>query len=297
MTLRELEIFLHLIKNPSLTLTAKELNLSQSAVSFALGSLEKKLGEKLFNRIGKKIVLNERGRVFEKLIAPHYKGLFDAKGRFLSSRLFGELKISASKTIASYIMPKIYFDFLSKHKDVKIKSDTQNSTTILQQVKNGDIDMGFIESEIGDMEVIKKHFLDDELIVACSDKRQKRDVFVDEIDKKWILRESGSGTKDVFFDALQNEAKHIKAFMNLKEIEEIKGLLLLQKDTISPISKIAIQKELKEKKLFEIRLKNVTLKRAFYIIYHKDHTKTTTFDAFYDFALSSYAKSKKSWLR
>jgi len=62
MTFKELHFFYSLCDNPQVTNVASALQISQSAISLAIKSLEKKLGEKLFDRVGKKLILNERGR-------------------------------------------------------------------------------------------------------------------------------------------------------------------------------------------------------------------------------------------
>lgn len=283
MTLKELNIFYKISKNPNLTSLAKEMDISQSAVSIAIKSLEKKLNEPLFNRVGKKLVLNERGREFYELSYSSHKKLLEAKEIFLSSSISGNLKISASKSIANFIMPEIYFDFLSSHENVSLHVNTLNSLQILKQVESGEIDIGLIESELENSSVVKEYFKKDELILVTSDKSQKKEVFVDEIDKKWILRESGSGTKEEFIKALEEEGKNIKPFLTLNDFQEIKRVLLKNKNTISAISKIAVKDELKTKKLYEIKLKNINLTRNFYIIYHKNHYKNRLFCEFVEF--------------
>lgn len=282
MTLKELKLFYKICQNSSLTKVAKEENISQSAVSIAIKSLEKKLNEPLFNRIGKKLILNQRGRRFFELSFEHYSHLLEAKEEFLSSTISGALKVSASKSIASYITPKLYFDFLSLHVDVDLKTSTQNSSQIIKDIQSGEADVGLIESECYEKDIVKEKFKDDELILVTSDERQKREVFIDSIDKKWILREDGSGTKDIF---LQNIGEHvkIKPFLILNNFHEIKQVLIKNPTTISVISKIALLNELRERKLFEVKLKNISFFRHFYIIYHKNHHKNRLFCEFLDF--------------
>lgn len=283
MTLKELNLFYKICENPNLTNVAKEEKISQSAVSIAIKSLEKRLNEPLFNRIGKRLIINERGRRFYELSYSYYKKLLEAKELFLASHISGELKIGASKTIANFIMPNLYYDFLSLHVKTTLHVSTLNSAQIITQVLSGEIDMGLIESEIENENIKKEHFQRDKLIVVTSDKEQNREVFIDQINKRWILRESGSGTKEEFIRALEDEGKHIKPFLTLNDFHEIKQVLLKNKNTISAISQIAVQSELKAKKLYEIELKNINLTRNFYIIYHKNHYKNRLFCEFLEF--------------
>ncbi len=76
--------------------------------------------------------------------------------------------------------------------------------------------------------------------------------------------------------------------MELQDFEEIKTVLLDNKDTITAISRLAVQKELREKKLFEIKLKNLEFKREFHLVYHKNKSKSLLFQTFVDFLKSKF---------
>jgi DNA-binding transcriptional LysR family regulator len=203
MTLKELDFFYALCKNPHVSKLSKKLEISQSAISLAIKSLETKLGEPLFDRIGKKLVLNERGREFKEITYTNFLALKDAKSYFKKDEIAGTLKIASSKTIGNFITSMSVFDFLSLNKEVKIEHQIENSSYIIEQVKLGNLDMGFIETTCRDDEIIKEVLAEDELVVVCSDKSLKKEQYIDELyDKKWILREKGSGTRDTFVLAL-----------------------------------------------------------------------------------------------
>jgi len=244
MTFKELHFFYSLCDNPQVTNVASALQISQSAISLAIKSLEKKLGEKLFDRVGKKLILNERGRYFKAQTFPHYLALKDAQTLFQKNKLAGKLKIAASKTISNYIMPDIYFEFLSLYPDVSFDIDSCNSTKIIEKQK---------------------------------------EIYIDAVDKKWILRETGSGTKEIFIDCLGDMAKNINIFMQLHSFQEIKTIIVDNPDTITAISKVAVQRELKEKKLFEIKLINISFKREFSLIYNKNKTQNLFLSTFVNF--------------
>jgi len=282
MTFKELEIFFMLSENPSVSSVAKEKGLSQSAVSLAIKSLEEDLGEKLFDRIGKKLILNERGRIFKQKTYQSFLSLKDAKNLFSKNKLSGILKIAASKTIGTFLIPEIVFEFLEKYKDVKIIKETKNSTEIIKSVINGEIDIGFIETECENEAVIKEKIGEDELVIV-SGKEIKKELFIDELkNKKWLLREEGSGTREMFLKSLGKYGKEINIFMEFSGFIEIKRLLK-HKDTITCISKYAVMDELEKKELFEIKVKNFEFKRNFYLIYHKNRFKTLLFKKFCEF--------------
>ena len=283
MTFKELNFFYHLCDKPQVTSLAKELNISQSAISLAIKSLEEKLNETLFDRIGKKLILNERGRYFKEETYEHYLALKDAQNIFQKNKLAGILKIAASKTISNYILPDIYYNFLTTHNEVSFEIDSFNSTKIINEVIEGNIDIGFIETNLSHSNIIKKHLCNDELIIVTSDDKYPKEKYIDTIDKKWILRESGSGTKEIFIDCLGEMEKKINIFMQLKSFTEIKKIVIDNKDTITAISKVAVEKELKQKQLFEIKLINISFKREFSLIYNKSKVPNLLFENFLKF--------------
>ena len=134
MTLKELEIFLELSENQNVIKTAQKLSVTQSAVSQSIKSLENKLGETLFDRIGKKLILNERGRKFREMTLNPYNELISAKHSFLKEKIAGTLSISASKTIGTYLLPQIIFNYLSSNNNVKIKKEIHNSSIIINNI-------------------------------------------------------------------------------------------------------------------------------------------------------------------
>ncbi|QKE28873.1 transcriptional regulator, LysR family [Arcobacter acticola] len=288
MTLKELNFFYKLSDNPQVTQVAQELKISQSAISLAIKSLENKLEEQLFDRVGKKLILNERGRYFKEKTLPHYLAIIDSQKLFQKNKLAGNMKIASSKTISNYLMPDIYYEFLSKYSDVKFDISTINSTKIIENILNSNLDIGLIEIDINNSNLIKQKLCDDELIIVTSDENAPKIAFIDTINKKWILRETGSGTREVFINSLGKYAQDISIFMELQDFEEIKTILIDNKDTITAISKNAVKKELESKKLFQIKLKNFEVKREFHIVYHKDKSTNLLFQTFIDFLKSKF---------
>jgi DNA-binding transcriptional LysR family regulator len=283
MTLKELNFFYKLSDNPQVTQVAQEFNISQSAISIAIKSLENKLNEQLFDRVGKKLVLNERGRFFKDTTYPHYLAIKDAQTIFQKNKLAGHMKIAASKTISNYIMPDIYYDFLSLYGEVKFDIETINSSKIMEKILESKLDIGLIETDSSHSNIIKEKLYDDELIIVTSDATYPKENYVDTIQKKWILREIGSGTREVFINKLGKHSQKLNIFMELHGFEEIKKIVMDNKDCITAISKVAVQKELQNKQLFEIKLKNFEFKREFYLIYHKNKSKNLLFQTFVDF--------------
>jgi DNA-binding transcriptional LysR family regulator len=282
MTFKELELFYHLAEHAHISQLSKKINMSQSAISLAIKALEKSLGEPLFDRIGKKLILNERGRLFKEKTYKHFLALKDTQKLFQEDKLSGIIKIASSKTIGNFILPRLVFDFMLQNPHITIQREIKNSAQIIQMVLEGEIDMGIIETECQEPSIIKEELGSDRLIVTGNDETlTKNDYYIDQLaHKKWLLREPGSGTRELFLKALGNLAGELEIFMEFTEFEEMKTVLENEKETLTCISKFVVAKELERKELFEIKLKNIDLTRKLYIIYHKDKYKSTLFDSF-----------------
>ena len=270
MTFKELEFFYHLSQSEHVLQSAKSLHVSQSAISLAIKSLEKKLGEQLFDRVGKKLVLNEKGKLFYKQTYEYFIKLKEAEKLFQEDKIQGIIKCACSKTIGGFVMPSIFYKFIQEYPKIEVQKELKNSTMIVEALKKGELDIGFVESEFEDDDIIKEKLCDDELIVISSDKNMKGEFYIDTLlDKEWILRESGSGTKEVFLAALGRLVKDLHVSMEYQDFEEIKSLLYSHKEIITCVSKHVVKQELDTQKFVHVRLKNMEIKRKFYCVYHK----------------------------
>ncbi len=286
LTLRQLEIFLNVVREGHLTNVAKAMGLSQSAISMAIKELEKILGNPLFDRINKKLILNEMGRAFEKEIAPILKKINDIEYEFKNTANKGMVRVGASTTIVDYLMPPIICSYMNTYPDVKIALKEGNTKKIVDLIKEGELDVGFIEGVVNDSEIIKTIIGVDELVVVTTDESLANECFIDTIqDKKWVLREEGSGTREVFLDYVKDKVDHINIFLELGHTESIKSLLI-NHQCLTCISKIAVTDELEDKKLIQVPLRNFECKRNFCMIYHKDKYKSELFNKFVTFAQS-----------
>ncbi len=292
MTLRELELFYYLCDNPHISRLAKEIAMSQSAISLAIKSLESKLDEPLFDRIGKKLVLNERGRLFKEETYKHFLALKDAQRNFQQERLAGMLKIASSKTAGNFIMPTLIFDFMLQNPRITIEREIHNSAQIIQMVREGQIDLGIIETVCDEPAIVKERLGDDRLVVVTSDPvLGNKAHYIDQLaSRKWLLREAGSGTRELFLERLGEIAKELTIFMEFTEFEEMKTILEDQRETLACISRFVVHKELARGTLFEVPLKNLTFERKLYLIYHQEKYHSHLFETFKSFLTTRFTE-------
>ncbi len=109
--------------------------------------------------------------------------------------------------------------------------------------------------------------------------------YIDQLfDRKWLLREKGSGTREVFLKHLGLLADALPVFMHFNEFEEVKTLLLSNPEAVTCISRHAVKKELARQELFEVKLHNLTFRRDLFMVYHKNKHHSKLFEGFADFA-------------
>ena len=289
-TLRQMELFLEVAKIGHLTQVAKKFGLSQSAVSMSLKELESILGCKLFERVQKRLVLNEKGRAFFAEIEPLIYKLRDIEKEFMTQENKGQLIVGASTTIADYIIPNIICEYMEEYPEVKISLKIGNTTEIAQMVEGGEIDIGYIEGELICPACITTPLGKDELVVVTGDKElaRKREYYIDTIlDKKWILREEGSGTKSEFIKKIGKFANELNIYMELRHTEAIISVLKEVPQSLSCVSRLAVQERLENGELYEIKIKGFDFGRDFFQVYYKNKYQSELFKKF-----SLYARSK-----
>lgn len=286
LTLRQMEIFLNVVREGHLTNVAKEMSLSQSAISMSIKELESILGRPVFDRINKKLVLNEVGRAFHKEIDPLFKKFSDIEYEFKNSENKGMIRVGASTTIVDYLMPSIICSYMSSYPDVKITLKEGNTQEIASMIKDGTIDVGFVEGFVSGSDIIKEKIGEDNLLVVTENEEiaNTAPVYIDELAaKRWVLREEGSGTREVFLDYIKEKVDDLNIFLELGHTESIKSILM-NRECLTCISKISVDKELQERKLFQVDVKNFECKRDFLMIHHKDKYHSTLFEKFVFFS-------------
>lgn len=284
LTLRQMQIFLNVVVSGHLTNVAKDMKLSQSAISMSIKELENILGRPVFDRINKKLVLNEVGRAFYKEIDPIFKKLSDIEYEFKNSENKGMIRVGASTTIVDYLMPSIICSYMSSYPDVKITLKEGNTKEITEMIQEGSIDVGFVEGFVSGTDIIKEKIGVDELIVVTADTNLYKPCYIDELaEKRWILREEGSGTREVFLGYIKDKVDDLNIFFELGHTESIKSILM-NRECLTCISKISVENEIKEGKLHQVEVKNFDCKRDFLMIYHKDKYHSTLFEKFLFFS-------------
>ncbi|MGL5319124.1 MAG: LysR substrate-binding domain-containing protein [Bacteroidales bacterium] len=269
-----LRVFISVAKNLSFTKAAKELYLSQPAISKHIHELEEQYKVRLFDRIGSQIQLTKEGeslREHANRILEAYKELaFEMN--ILTQTYEGELRLGASSTISQYVIPSIIGGFLSKFPDVKLSLLSGNTQDIEKAVLSGQIDLGIVEGEHFESGITYLPYIKDELVIvthARSKYASMDEITVEEFCKlPIVLREYGSGTMQVLSRALDTHQKKISSLnliLTLGNTESIKTFLS-SGNSISVVSIRSVLRELKNEEFKIIDCPDLDLERFFYFV-------------------------------
>jgi DNA-binding transcriptional LysR family regulator len=278
LTLRQLQIFVAVCRAGSTAGAADLIALSQSATSAALGELEAVLEAKLFDRVGKRLILNDNGR----MVLPQAMQMLDA-ATTIEKQFAGPgvtdgpgLQIGASTTIGNYLLPSILGGYVDHGSGGYPRVLIANTSDVAQAVANFEVDIGLIEGPCHEPELQVEPWLQDELIIVCAhnhpilgNKRSNRISTKALRDAGWLLREAGSGTREAVEHALVPHLHYLRTAGEFSNAEAIKRAAVAGLG-IACLSRYVVEDLLAQGRLVEMKTTLPSLRRHFYLI-HSQH--------------------------
>jgi DNA-binding transcriptional LysR family regulator len=208
MTLEQLRVFVAVAEREHVTRAAEALNLAQSAASAAIAALEARHGCKLFDRIGRGIVLTEAGALFlieARAVLARAEAAELALAE-LAGLKRGVLRVQASQTIASYWLPRHLVAFRRAHPGIDIRLGIGNTAQVAATVRQGAAELGFVEGAVADPALASIPLAHDRIVLVVGPEHPwagRGDLRPDELPESvWVLREPGSGTRSSFEDGV-----------------------------------------------------------------------------------------------
>ena len=278
LTLRQLQIFTAVADAGSTTAAGQQVALSQSATSGALNELEALLGARLFDRVGKRLVLNDTGRALlpqARALLDGAQGIEDQFGSGQGAVFITQLRIGASTTIGNYLLPALVASHLGSTPGTGIDVSIGNTSEVAASVARLEVDMGFIEGPCHEPELIAQPWLEDEMVIVCAPSHPllqgdagARIGLRALRQQRWLLREPGSGTREAVEHALLPHLHQWVQPMQLGSTEAIKqaaaaglGLTCLSRCTVEDLLTL--------KRLTVVNTTLPRLTRRFYMIHHR----------------------------
>ena len=284
-SLRQLEIFVAISRTESVSRASEALSLSQSATSTALSELERQFDLQLFDRVGKSLRINETGQQ----LLPRAVELLD-RAKEIENLLqghagFGHMRIGATLTVGNYLATILIARYLQEHPESRIQLKVHNTSTIVQQIANHELDLGLIEGDCNHADIEVQPWIAEELVVFSAPNHplaSQRKVSLEQLlQEDWILREKGSGTRETFDRAFHSHHSKLKIRLELEHTEAIKRAVESGLG-IGCISRLALKDAFRRGSLVPISTPNLDLSRFFYFLWHKQKYQTTGIREFLD---------------
>jgi DNA-binding transcriptional LysR family regulator len=280
-TIKQLTVFVAIAQHENITLAAQEIFLSQPAASMTLTALETQLNILLFDRQGKKLVLNANGAALLPKAVEMIDKVKQIQNMFLlkKEKLSGSLRIGASTTIGNYILPSLITEFKERYPEVTINLKVANTEKIIADLMKFNLDVGFVEGSCHEKKLNVSLWKKDELVVFTSAKNKggrRKNLKLSDIQiAPWIMREIGSGTREL----IEQTIKPKNVILEFSSTEAIK-LAVQQGEAVSCLSQATLAQELKDKKLSKLNIENISLMRDFVMLTHTEKYTSPTLNEF-----------------
>ncbi len=284
-SLRQWSIFEKVVSLGSATAAGEALLISQSAVSMAIGEVERLSGGALFTRSGRRLLVNERGRALVPEIREllNHAASLERALRESADDPAGVLVVGASTTIGNYLLPMLFGRFARRYRRAQVVLQVGNTQQISSDLLAGRLDLALIEGPCHIPELACERWRDDELVVIVAPSHPwaecRRTTASMLREAAWIMREAGSGTREVFETAMAPFGRFTVA-LELGHTEAIKkavegGL------GVGCLSRLAVQRELAHRWLKEVKTP-LRLKRTLFMLTRPERRHTPLYLAFLD---------------
>lgn len=200
--IKQLVVFIQVVEQSSFSGAAKVLGMAQASVSERIANLEKEIGARLVNRLGRKVELTQVGRVLLRR-AKEIISLRDATVGELNQLLGvrkGSVRLGGSSAPGEYLLPTLLGRFSMQYPELKVSLNIGDSQEMIGNIEQGILEMGFVGARFPHEHIVFKKTWTDQIVLAIHPQHKwanrKKSISPDELSKEpWIVREPGSGTR------------------------------------------------------------------------------------------------------
>lgn len=267
--------FMEVCKTLNYTKAAKNLCITQPAVSKHIQYLQEYFHATLFIYQGKKITLTDEGALLYKAANTMLKDEALLKEQIKENqKKKKKISFGVTLTIGEFVMNKCLQAYLKAHEDIQISMQVNNTKELLEKLDQGEIEFAIIEGSI-DHETYQEHLfsMEEFIAVAATDYlfEQKIKKLSDLTKEHLILREPGSGSREIFLQALKERDIPLSYFEKRTEIGSIHLIkeMVEQKAGITFLYETAVREEILQEKFQKIPLEDFLLYHNFSFIWRK----------------------------
>lgn len=288
------DTFLTVCKTMNFTAAARELHITQPAVSQHIHYLEDEYDTTLFEYHNKQLSLTPAGEILKQRLTAmkNDEQNIQLEIKSLSSHV-ESLSIGVTMTIGEYAIVDKLASFLLQHPNMNIHLHYGNTAMLLQLLDAGEIDMAIIEGNYPKENYGHKKYSTEDYIAVCAASHQFHTgipaTVSDLITERLIVRKAGSGTRNILEENLLARGLRIANFTHYIEVENMHTIIsFLKKDCgISFMYKVAVLEELDAGILKEIHLSDFKMQHDFDFVWGKNSIYTDKYIALCDELLSN----------
>jgi DNA-binding transcriptional LysR family regulator len=299
MDFRRLEVFLKVYELRSFSQAGQALYLAQPTISEHIRLLEEELGLSLFDRQGKAVQPTKTAQLlyhYARQIMALREESLQALIQFRDKGL-GDLLVGGSNIPGQYLLPSLLGQFKGKFPQIRIQLFIGDSRNIIERVLEGSVELGVIGARIEHKQMHCQFLTNDELVCIVppgNSLSQEKSIDLQELTRlPFILREVGSGTRtsiEQAFGKIKMEVGNLKVAAEMGSNEAIRQAVKAGLG-ISIISRLAVEDDLRDGRLQEVRIKRLPLMRSFYLISQKQRTLSPLAQEFKETILRAFKKT------
>lgn len=276
MDLRQLEIVQAVAETGSFTGAGRKLHVSQSAISRQILLLEDELNESIFLRVGRRIRITPAG---ESLVQLSHRVFGDIKETVTvigesQQTLSGTIRLAGGMTVCMYVFPQLLQEYRRHHSHVEVKLITGTSQRLLQEIRSGAADLGFITLPVNESELVTVPAMEEEMLLVAHPAhplaKKKRIQPQDLAQQPFVLFEAASNSRRVVDTFFIKERIEPRIVMETENVEILKALVRSEMGvTIIPYQ--AVAREVRMRQLFCARISGAHLVRHTGWVYQRSN--------------------------
>jgi DNA-binding transcriptional LysR family regulator len=280
--IRSLEILRGVAETGSISQAALRCGLSQPAASVRLRSLEDALGVRLLDRSHGRARLSTAGIAVVQWSEEVLKAMRELQvgAQALRSDEHTQLRIVASMTVAEYLVPGWLNRLRSSDPDVIVSLEMGNSQHVIDVMLRAEAEIGFVEGQHPPRELSSRVVQSDDLVVVVAPSsewaRRRKPISARELcATPLVLREAGSGTREVLESAMNSHGLSVIPLVELGSTTAIKAAVASGAGP-GVLSRLAVEADVQEGRLVAVATDDVALKRSIRVVWSKERPLTST---------------------
>jgi LysR family transcriptional regulator, low CO2-responsive transcriptional regulator len=285
--LPQLAVFEAVARLSSFTKAADELHLAQPTVSAQIKKLADNLQIPLFEQIGKRIYLTPAGENLYKGCQLLFTTLSDIEESLSDLRGLehGRLRLAVSTT-GKYFVPRLLAEFVKLHPAIEVSLQIHNRNTLIDRLSRNEDDLYVFSNPPNDFEIVTQPILPNPMVVFAREDHplvHEKKISIEQLkNEKFIMREPGSGTRMVAYEAFDHHGLEPRVQMELSTNEAIKQAILAGLG-ISILSQYTLGLDTFEPRLSILNVQDFPIEKQWQFVYPVGKQTSSVSRAFMDF--------------